>query len=223
MICQIYSATSIKEALALIEAGVDFVGLNPTNITGSEGFISLEKAKEIMEAIGDRAKKVVIGLEDNPEEILNKARILMPDVLHISGSSFRATPDFVRGVKEINPFMKVMQAVQVIDETAIEEAKEYGKFVDYLILDTGSAPGKGIGASGMTHDWNISKKIVETCGIPVILAGGLSGENVAEAIKTVRPWGVDSMSKTDIILEDGSRIKDLDKVKAFCYNAKKTI
>ena len=64
----------------------------------------------------------------------------------------------------------------------------------------------------MTHDWTISRRIVEAVHIPVILAGGLGPDNVAEAIRTVRPAGVDSKTKTD---RDGSNAKDLDRVRRF--------
>jgi phosphoribosylanthranilate isomerase len=64
----------------------------------------------------------------------------------------------------------------------------------------------------VTHDWSISRRVVETVKIPVILAGGLGPNNVAEAIRAVRPAGVDSKTKTD---RDGSHQKDLDRVRRF--------
>ncbi len=70
----------------------------------------------------------------------------------------------------------------------------------------------------MTHDWSISRKIVESVSIPVILAGGLSADNVAEAIEAVRPWGVDSYTHTN---HPGDRMnKDLTQVRAFVSNAR---
>ena len=66
------------------------------------------------------------------------------------------------------------------------------------MLDLGAKGGKFAGARGETHDWAVSREIVERSRIPVILAGGLSAENVAEAIATVRPWGVDSFTHTDV-------------------------
>ncbi len=220
MVCQIYSVTSVEEAFRLIDAGVDYLGLNPTEMTNSTGFISIETAKEIIEAVGDKAKTVVIALENDKQVIMKKVDILKPDVLHISGNEFAATPEFVFELKKKHPFMKVMQAVQVVDKSAIATAKEYGKFVDYLILDSGISEGKGIGASGKVHDWNISREIVKSCMIPVIMAGGLSPENVAEAVAVVKPWGVDSLTHTDKILPDGSRVKDIDRCRLFCENAR---
>ena len=69
-----------------------------------------------------------------------------------------------------------------------------------------------IGALGVTHDWNISRRIVQSVSTAVILAGGLGPDNVADAIAIVRPAGVDSKTKTD---KDGSHAKDLERVRRF--------
>jgi phosphoribosylanthranilate isomerase len=113
-----------------------------------------------------------------------------------------------------------MQAISVTGPDAIDVALAYEEVADYLILDTQSTDIAGIGASGETHDWNISRDIVLHVNIPVILAGGLSPENVAKAINIVQPWGVDSLTHTNRILPDGGFRKDLDLVGQFVAAAK---
>ena len=81
------------------------------------------------------------------------------------------------------------------------------------MLDSGAKGGKFAGARGETHDWTISREIVEQSRIPVILAGGLTAENVGEAIAIVRPWGVDSFTHTDVASSRGK--KDVARVRAF--------
>ena len=77
-----------------------------------------------------------------------------------------------------------------------------------------------MGAAGITHDWSIDRRIVESVDIPVILAGGLGPDNVAEAIEAVHPAGVDSLTKTSVV-ENGVLVrKDIDKVREFCRIAK---
>jgi phosphoribosylanthranilate isomerase len=90
---------------------------------------------------------------------------------------------------------------------------------DFLLLDTYDAGTRQFGALGRTHDWSLSRRIVDDVGIPVILAGGLGPENVAVAIAAVRPAGVDSKTRTD--RPDGTG-KDLAKVEAFVTAAKLT-
>jgi phosphoribosylanthranilate isomerase len=84
--------------------------------------------------------------------------------------------------------------------------------MDLLLLDSYRPLDRHIGALGTTHDWSISRRIVELVRVPVILAGGLGPENVADAIRRVRPAGVDSKTKTD---REGSHAKDLDRVRRF--------
>src|SRR5437764_11569474 len=82
----------------------------------------------------------------------------------------------------------------------------------FLLLDSHRESDRQIGALGITHDWSISRRIVELVRTPVILAGGVGPDNVANAIRAVRPAGVDSKTKTD---QDGSHRKDLDRVRCF--------
>lgn len=113
-----------------------------------------------------------------------------------------------------------MQAISVTGPASIAEAVAYAAVADFLLLDTQSPDIPGIGASGMTHDWSISRAIVEAVHVPVILAGGLSPDNVAEAIRAVRPWGVDSLTHTNRPLPGGGFRKDLDRVRAFVAAAR---
>jgi phosphoribosylanthranilate isomerase len=113
--------------------------------------------------------------------------------------------------------MLIMRAIPVIDETSIAIARSYRGAADFLLLDSYDRDTAQFGALGRTHDWQLSRRIVETAGIPIILAGGLAPENVAQAIAAVGPAGVDSKTRTD--KPDGSG-KDLDKVRAFVAAAK---
>jgi len=89
---------------------------------------------------------------------------------------------------------------------------------DYLLLDSKKKGDWQVGATGETHNWEISKQIVESVKTPVILAGGLGPDNVEEAIEKVKPFGVDSKTKTD---NSKTGQKDLEKVREFVKKAKK--
>lgn len=99
-------------------------------------------------------------------------------------------------VKAVFPHIRLIQVIHVEDESATEIARRHSGSADYILLDSGkpSAPQKTFGGTGETHDWTISAHIVETLNKPVYLAGGLNPNNVAEAVKTVRPYGVDICS-----------------------------
>ena len=83
----------------------------------------------------------------------------------------------------------------------------------------GAGTVSGIGAAGHTHDWSIDAEIVRSVPCPVVLAGGLDAENVRTAIEAVRPWGVDSFTRTSDRLPDGGSRKNIEKVRAFVQAA----
>ena len=79
---------------------------------------------------------------------------------------------------------------------SVEKAVEVSKYVDAILLDSGN-PNlsiKELGGTGRTHNWELSRQIVESVDRPVFLAGGLRAENVAAAIRAVRPFGIDVCS-----------------------------
>src|SRR5438034_745574 len=108
--------------------------------------------------------------------------------------------------------MAIMRSVPVSGEESVAIARSYEGIADLLLLDSYRAMDRQVGALGVTHDWSISRRIVELVRTPVILAGGLGPDNVADAIRTVRPAGVDSKTRTD---RDGSHAKDIERVRRF--------
>ena len=116
-------------------------------------------------------------------------------------------------LKKAMPGIKIVQVIHVRGEESIMEAVSIQGGVDALLLDSGN-PGKKIkelGGTGRTHNWLISRKIVEAVKVPVYLAGGLKPANVFEAVQVVRPFAVDVCSgiRTDDRL-------DKMKLKQFC-------
>ena len=219
MIVQIYTSQTVEEGLGLVKCGVDHIGVTPSKC-GLPGEISSEQARDIFKAIGSQATKVALTVEDTIEPIVAMVNIVKPDILHLCGKLTELTPDKVKELRQRFPEIKIMQAIPVIDRSALSLAREFQSVSDFFILDSFSSSIGGIGAAGFTHDWTISRDIVLQSSIPVILAGGLSPDNVEEAIKQVRPWGVDSLTHTNRDLGDHKFEKDLEKVKQFVTLAK---
>ena len=220
MFTQIYSIQTVEEALACAEAGADRVGV----LVGVPGgkfpcAIHEDEAVRIFEAIKGKTVRVLISVADNEEDILSQTERLKPDVLHLC-ANFEGDADFREKLRARMPEVKLMEAVGIVDESAIEDAKKKAAYADLLILDSVSKTVPGVGAAGVTHDWSIDRAIVEAVDIPVILAGGLGPENVAEAIEAVRPDGVDSLTKTSVVKDGVILHKDIDRVREFCRIAK---
>ena len=216
---QIYTMQSVDEALEVASLGVDHLGITPSSI-GLPGEIDYDTAREIVEAVGKSAVCVALTVESSLDEIENMVLAVRPDILHLCGLENSFPPDAVLKLRDRLPNLSIMQAISVAGPDAVEIAMSYQEAADYLILDTQAPDIAGIGASGVTHDWNISRSIVRELKIPVILAGGLSPENVAEAIEFVQPWAVDSLTHTNQYLPDGEFKKDLNKIHQFVEAAK---
>lgn len=223
MIKQLYSIIQLNEAIETMEAGADNIGLVPMQKGGVPAHrVPLYRVDQIHDECRKRGvKMVLIMLTNDPEEMIDLARRLQPEILHVAGDGYTADKNFVKRLKVVAPNTELMQAVLVDGPKAIDRAKRVDPYVDYILLDSGLAADTGIGASGETHDWSIDVQIVKDVKAKVIEAGGLGPDNVADAIKEIRPYGVDSLTKTSIKYDHGNMEKDIPKVKAFCEAADK--
>ncbi len=86
---------------------------------------------------------------------------------------------------------RIVQVVHVEDEYSFEIAQEYGRVADAVLLDSGRPSKNELGGTGRTHNWELSAHIVSKLDVPVFLAGGLTPQNIIEAVHTVKPYGVD--------------------------------
>ena len=223
MITQIYSIQTVQEALDCVTAGADYIGVAAATDKHLPAEVSLETGLEIFAAIGNQAKKVALTVADNPAPIYKVIEQLKPDVIHVCGNQYYTTAEFAETARRLQPGIEVLQAIPVTGPDAISTAEHYAAFCDSIILDSVDPKIAGIGAAGIVHDWAISAEIcrrLEKTGCKVILAGGLGPDNVADAIRQVRPWGVNSFTRTSVKLADGSSRKDPELVRNFIQRAR---
>jgi phosphoribosylanthranilate isomerase len=216
---QIYTVQSADEAVAVAGSGVDHVGVTPSD-RGLPGEVTPRIAREVCAALVGVATSVALTVETDLDAIADVAREVWPDILHLCGPQGAVGPADVAQLRRLVPDVEVMQAIAVTGPEAIDLARSYESVADYLLLDSLDPDIPGVGAAGATHDWAISRAIVEAVDVPVVLAGGLSVANVAEAIAAVRPWGVDSLTHTNRPIGGGRFRKDLDLVRAFAVVAR---
>jgi phosphoribosylanthranilate isomerase len=213
MIVQIYSMTSVDDAVATAGAGADLVGV----VVGEPGIlaeaIDQPAARSILAAVRPRARGVALSLSDNRDEICAMVDAVQPDIVHVAAREIE--PEDCAWIRARVAPVRLLRAIAVRAGETLAEAEAHQESVDYLMLESGA---KGLPfAGGETHDWLVSRIIVERSRVPVILAGGLSPDNVEKAITAVRPWGVDSFTHTDVPGQRGK--KDLARVRAFIANA----
>ena len=217
---QIYSIQTVEEALQCVQAGAEAIGVAVATGANLPAEVPEATCAEIFAALEGRAQRVLLVVTQTEEETVEYVRRLQPDILQLCGNRLPATPEFAAQCRAVRPGLRVLQAVGVDGPEAIDRAKYFAGFCDILILDS-IAPGiAGIGAAGRTHDWSIDAEIVRSVPCPVVLAGGLDAENVRAAIEAVRPWGVDSFTRTSDRLPDGGSRKNIEKVRAFVQAAR---
>ena len=217
---QIYSIQTVEEALQCVQAGAEAIGVAVATGANLPAEVPEATCAEIFAALEGRAQRVLLVVTQTEEETVEYVRRLQPDILQLCGNRLPATPEFAAQCRAVRPGLRVLQAVGVDGPEAIDRAKYFAGFCDMLILDS-IAPGiAGIGAAGRTHDWSIDAEIVRSVPCHVVLAGGLDAENVRAAIEAVRPWGVDSFTRTSDRLPNGGSRKNIEKVRAFVQAAR---
>jgi phosphoribosylanthranilate isomerase len=192
----------LEEAALAIRYGASALGLVGEMPSGP-GPIPDEKIFEIAAAVPPPIATFLLTSQTTAAGIIDHQRRTRTNTLQIvdelEGRAYRE-------IREALPGVTLVQVIHVRDERSADEAAELAEYVDAILLDSGN-PGlavKELGGTGRRHDWQLSRRIVETVGKPVFLAGGLNAENVGEAIRTVRPFGLDICSgvRTDGKLDE---------------------
>ena len=188
MLTQIYEISTPEEARAISAIGIDHIGI----LVGNGEFpreLPVERAAEVAAAVLPSSKVSALFLTADTSLIEKWARELCPAIIHLGAAPELLSPADLATLKAKLPGMTFVRSVPVVGEESIAIARSYEGIADFLLLDSHRESDRQIGALGVTHDWAISRRIVELVRTPVILAGGLGPDNVAEAIRAVRPVG----------------------------------
>ena len=216
MIIQIAGIRDLREASVLAESGAGFLGF-PLRLDYHRPDLSEAEARKIIAVLPEAVTPVLITYLTKAKEVIDFCDYLGVGWVQLHGY---ISADELAELKEIRPGLQVIKSLIVRGgniEGLSAEVEIYQAFADYFITDTYDEATGASGATGKTHDWEVSRRIVEISPKPVILAGGLNPENVAEAIKIVRPAGVDV--HTGVEGPDGR--KDGEKVRRFIGEVEK--
>lgn len=182
--------SSPEEAQMALENGADFIGLVGPMPSGP-GILSLEEISQIVRAIPAEATTVLLTSSSDVSAIIADYNQVQTKAIQLVRE---LSVSELTAVRTALPDVMLLAVVHVEDASAIERAKSYEESADYILLDSGKPTAGILGGTGNTHDWSVSKRIVEEVKIPVLLAGGLNAENVKDALEGVNPHGVDLCS-----------------------------
>ncbi len=213
---QIAGIIDEEEARLLIDCGVEYLGF-PLRLPVHKEDLSEENARKIISAFPGNVRGVLITYLDKADEIIEFVNFLNVGFIQLHGEIELSE---IKKVKTVLPDLKIIKSLIVRGDNFNLLEKEIQLFendIDFFITDTFDPKTGATGATGKTHDWEISRKIVELSSKPVILAGGLNDKNVYDAIKSVKPFGVDSHTG----VENSSGRKDKEKTQRFLSEAKR--
>jgi phosphoribosylanthranilate isomerase len=206
-ICGIKRDDDLQTAVAL---GADALGF-VVGVPSSPRNLSLKQAKKLINQVPLFVTRVLVMVPQSVDIIIQMCEYLRPDAVQLHDG---VPMDPVRLRTNLQN-VSLIRAINAKSVTLPEGASDASKAFDAVLLDSFT---QGMsGGTGLIHDWNLSKRVKQTIHpTPLILAGGLTPENVQEAINTVQPYAVDV--STGVESHPGN--KDPAKVLAFIRNVK---
>ena len=207
---KICGTTNLEDALLAVDAGADAVGF--VFAENSKRRVTPEQVALITRALPDRIEKVGVIVNETVERIADIVRIAGLTGVQLQGDE---SPELTRELRRLNArlLVKTIQAITGTDTLATRIAP-YRSHVDAILLDSGSPAERG--GTGKRFAWKEAATALNKVETRIIVAGGLNPDNVADAIATLHPWGVDVV--TGVERELGK--KDPDKVRAFIAAAR---
>ena len=213
MIVKICANKSIEDAKKCIDASADVIGILVGQEHNSNDFVDMYKAKEICDYVNGKVSVALVTHLTDANEIIKLTKYIGNDIIQLHSD---ISEDEVEKIVNELPNMKLIRLIHISNDGKICSDINSMKYVDYYLLDSFNTSTNQVGGTGITHDWNISSRVVKQLDKPAFLAGGLNPDNVKRAIKIVNPYGVDVNSGC----KDINGIKDRDKVYMFVKNAK---
>jgi len=208
---KICGITNEEDALKASILGANYLGFL-VEIDFAEDKVTRKQAKSIISKLPLEVEPVFVTYLKKAKPIIEIAKEIKPLIIQLHND---IELEEIGKIRAKLPKIKLTKSISVIDENSIKQAKKYEKYVDFILLDTKSD--KRRGGTGKVHNWDISRKIVKSVNNKVFLAGGLNPDNVAEAIKKVKPFAVDTNSGVKL----KAREKNYKKLELFIRRAKK--
>jgi phosphoribosylanthranilate isomerase len=204
------------EAVMLCEEGVDWLGF-PLRLPSGKNDISETDATSIIAQLPPPHSGVLISYLTDADEIGTFCAELGVSAVQLHGDVEAAQ---LRKLKAAYPRLYVLKSLVVREDNAAELlalVDDVAEFVDMFITDTYNPATGAKGATGLTHDWSVSAELVRRSPKPLMMAGGLNADNVADAILRVRPAAVDAHTGLEGV--DGR--KDREKVRKFVAESRR--
>ncbi|MDS0283518.1 phosphoribosylanthranilate isomerase [Haloarcula onubensis] len=221
---KVCGVTSAADRDAVVAAGADAVGVihgvpvdTPREVDGAT-------AESLVAGVPPLVTSVLVTMPTTVQQAVNRVDEIEPDAVQVHDGLEPA---------ELGALSRrVTQQIVAVVDAAADDIEAYADHADAVLVD--SVDADGAGGTGETHDWERTAELVDALDVPVVLAGGLTPDNVAEAVRTVGPFAVDTASGVERApddrdarrgaerndgVESSGGLKDHDAVRAFVANA----
>ncbi len=215
---QIAGVIDREEANLLIDCGVRYLGF-PLRLPVHREDISEEDAARIIRDLPQGVHAVLITYLDRASEIIKLGEYLGVSYVQLHGPVEYAELEALRLARPEWFLIKSLIIRGDYNDDLAALIQLHSPMVDAFITDTYDSATGASGATGKVHNWSVSRRLVELSPMPVFLAGGLTEDNVAAAVNTVRPAGVDC--HTGVENPDGRKVAE--KVLLFVRRAKRAL
>ena len=203
---KICGLTEPADLRAAIEAGADAVGIISAVSVDTPREVDRGAAAELVADVPPFVTATLVTMPEDADHAVDLIRAIRPDAIQLHGDFSAEDIGYIRAETGI-------KVIPAIDYTDTERAHELDAAADAILVD--STTEEGAGGTGETHDWESTADLADTLTSPVILAGGLTPDNVAKAVRTAAPFAVDVASGVE---RDPGR-KDHTALATFVQNA----
>ena len=203
-----------EDALMCVDMGVDIIGLLVGQMHTSDDFLTKEAAKVIKDALPKDIKTTLITHLESGDKIIEIAKFIDVDYIQLHSHLDEAE---VEKIHNALPDKKLLRLIHIDTDGKLLNDISKMKYVDFYFTDSINLKTNQFGGTGLKHNLETDRRLVETLGKPVFIAGGLNPDNVYEAVKYCKPYGVDV--NTGCRASNG--LRDKEKTKAFVINARK--
>jgi phosphoribosylanthranilate isomerase len=213
---KVCGTTRVEDRDAIVAAGAGAVGVICGVPVDTPREVDEETAADLLAGVPPLVTGVLVTMPDSVDDATTLADALKPDAVQVhSGLS----PSELGALRR-----RVSQDVIAAVDAGADDIANYADAADALLVD--SVDAEGGGGTGETHDWERTRETVDDLDVPIVLAGGLTPGNVAEAVETVRPFGVDVATGVGRVDDAGDRVggeKDAEAVERFVANATRAV
>jgi len=203
---KICGLTTVDDVAAAVNAGADAVGFVVDVPVDTPREISAARAASLVAEVPPLVTTVLVTMPSSPRDAIDLARRVGADAVQVHN-------DMTDGDLAYLASKVDARVIKTVSAARPTDARQYDDVADALLVDSTDAAGAG--GTGRTHDWTVTADLARTLSSPVLLAGGLTPENVAEVVETVGPYAVDVATGVEA---SGGR-KDHDAVARFVENA----